>query len=227
MPEQPRRRFHELLELLQVRLLEMAGAAEDLFRRATDALLTRDRVLAEAVRLEDERVDQLELEVDERAIELLALQQPMARDLRQITAALKIANDIERVGDHAVKIANATRALCRLPPLADLPELAEMVHMTRAMLADSLRAYTDRDPQLAREIRVRDDEVDAMRTTLHRILVGRMIEEPDRITPALELLLAVQSLERVADLATNLAEETVFLVEGTVIRHEAPTESPA
>jgi phosphate transport system protein len=220
MPEQTRRRFHDLLEALQARLMEMAGAAEELVGRATDALLTRDGALAAEVRRGDERIDQLELQVDEQALELLALQQPMARDLRQITATLKIANDLERVGDHAVKIGHATRTLVGLPPVAELPQLREMVVMVRRMLSDALRAYTTRDPRLAREVRARDDRVDELRDALHRILVSYMLEDPRRITPALELIHISESLERIADLATNLSEETVFLVEGTVIRHE-------
>jgi phosphate transport system protein len=179
--------------------------------------------LAAALEEEDAEIDHLELEVDERALELLALQQPIARDLRQVMAALKIANDLERVGDHAVKICHATAALSRHPPLPELPELAEMIHAARRMLADALRAYTSRDPRLAREVRARDDRVDELRNVIHRILVRRMLEDSRRVNPALELFLVIQSVERVADLATNIAEETVFLVEGTVIRHGPET----
>jgi len=229
MPERFRRRFHELLEELQGKLLEMAGASEELVRLATEAVLARDAELARQVKEGDARIDRLELEVDERALELLALQQPMAKDLRQITATLKIANDLERVGDHAVKMAYATRTLAEAPPVPEIPQLREMIHITRRMLADALHAYTANDPQLAREVRARDDRVDELRDALHRILVSHMLEDPRRIGAALELIHVAESLERVADLATNLAEETVFLVEGTVIRHEpevAPGDAP-
>jgi phosphate transport system protein len=223
MIEQPRRRFHDLLEALQMGVLELAGASEAFIQKSTDALLSRDGELAAALEEEDAEIDHLELEVDERALELLALQQPIARDLRQVMAALKIANDLERVGDHAVKICHATAALSRHPPLPELPELAEMIHAARRMLADALRAYTSRDPRLAREVRARDDRVDELRNVIHRILVRRMLEDSRRVNPALELFLVIQSVERVADLATNIAEETVFLVEGTVIRHGPET----
>lgn len=226
MPEHPKRRFHDLLDDLQALILEMAGEAESFLGRATDALLARDGAEARRIRADDEVIDQIELEVDERALELLALQQPMARDLRQIVATLKVANDLERVGDHAVKICNATRTLTDFPPVPDLPQLEEMVGMTRDMLADSLKAFTARDGDLAREVRVRDDQVDRFRDALNRLLVSHMLEDPRRITPALELILVSQSLERVADLATNIGEETVFLAEGTVIRH-TPEEPPA
>lgn len=228
MNEQPRRRFHDLLEALQIGVLELAGASEAFIQRATDALLSRNGELAAALAAEDAVIDHLELEVDERALELLALQQPIAKDLRQVMAALKIANDLERVGDHAVKICHATASLASYPPLPELPELAEMVHAARRMLADALRAYTSRDPLLAREVRARDDRVDELRNVIHRILVSRMLEDSRRVNPALSLFVVIQSVERVADLATNIAEETVFLVEGTVIRHgpETPVREP-
>ncbi len=219
MFERPQRHFHDLLDSLQARLLAMAGEVESLLDRAIDALERRDTDAARKVRAGDRLVDELELEVDERALELLALQQPLARDLRQIFATLKIANDLERVGDHAVKIANATRALASHPPIPELPQFAEMTLLSRKMLSDSLRAYTTRDARLAREVRLRDDEVDRLRDAAHRILAEHMLSEPGRIPAALEHILISQSLERVADLATNIAEETVFLVEGTVIRH--------
>jgi phosphate transport system protein len=221
MPESLRRQFHDRLEDLQAKLIEMAGEAEALLGRSTTALLTRDQALAAKIREADERIDRLEVMIDEEALELLALQQPLARDLRQIAATLKIANDLERVGDHAVKISRATLRLLHHPPIADVPQLEEMVVSVRRMVADALRAYTTRDSTLARGIPIRDEQVDELRDTLHRILVGRMLEDPSRVTPGLQLILISQSLERAADLATNIAEETVFLVEGTVIRHEA------
>jgi phosphate transport system protein len=218
-PHAVRRHFHELLDDLQARLLEMAGAAEVQLGQAMEALLARDRARLEAARDGDTQVDAMELEVDEAALELLALQQPMAKDLRQIVATLKIANDLERVGDHAVKIAGAGLRMLEAPAFPELPEIVEMWGHSRSMLADALRACTTRDPELARAVRARDHRVDALRSTVHRILVSHMLEDPRRITASLELLLVSQSLERVADLSTNIAEETVFLVEGQVIRH--------
>jgi phosphate transport system protein len=215
----PKRHFHDLLDLLQARLLEMAGEAEDLLRRSVEALLARDRTELARVREGDAKVDALELEVDERALELLALQQPLAKDLRQIVATLKVANDLERVGDHASKIAAAGLHMLELPTAPELPRIAEMAALSQAMLSDALRSWSTRDPELARETRARDDRVDALRSATHRVLVSHMLEDPRRITASLELLLVSQSLERVADLATNIAEETVFFVEGRVIRH--------
>jgi len=219
MPNRPLRHFHALLELLHARLLEMAGEAEKLLHRATQGVLLRDPALLEPIEAGDARVDALELDVDERALELLALQQPMAKDLRQIVATLKISNDLERVGDHAVRIARSGLEVLRHSPIPDLPQLEEMVRMSQGMLSDALGAYSLRDTVVARELRIRDRAVDQLRSNVQRLLVAHMLEDPRRITPALELIRISQSLERVADLSTNIAEEIVFQVEGQVIRH--------
>lgn len=202
----------------------MAGEAEVLLEASIVALLARDKEGLEAVRAGDVRVDALELEVDERALELLALQQPMAKDLRLIVASLKVANDLERVGDHAVKIAWAGTRLLAAPASLALAQVEEMAGQSQGMLADALKAFVQRDPRLAREVRRRDDGVDRLRGVVHRLLVSQMLEDPRQISASLELLVVAQSLERVADLATNIAEETVFLVEGRVIRHHDPDE---
>lgn len=216
----PKRHFHDLLDLLQARLLEMAGEAESLLARVAEALLQRDGSDLAAIRSDDARVDALELEVDERALELLALQQPMAKDLRQIVATLKIANDLERVADHAVKISWAVERILTTPPLPNLPEVEEMFRLSRALLSDALRANTARDTVAARGVRIRDEEVNRLRNALHRLLVARMVSGESPVECATAYHSVAQSLERIADLATNIAEETIFLVEGRVVRHQ-------
>ena len=218
MTQERRRHFHEALDQLQDRLLEMAGEAEELVRKSAEALLTRNALLAKEVRKGDQVVDDLEQQVDDQVVELLALQQPMAVDLRRVVVALKIANDLERVGDHAVNIAKATKRMMDYPPLPELPEVAEMLRISQGMLADCLAAYVSRNPGLARDVHARDDRVDNLRRSLYRILVSHMLEEPRRISPALELLLVSQNIERIADLSTNIAEDVVFLVEGKPMR---------
>lgn len=218
MTQERRRHFHESLDQLQGRLLEMAGHAEELVRKAGEALLTRNVVLAKEVRKGDHLVDDLEMEVDERVVEILALQQPMAVDLRQVVVTLKIANDLERVGDHAVNISKATKRMVEYPPIPELPEVAEMLRIAQGMLADSLAAFVARNSELARDVHARDERVDNLRRSLNRILVSHMLEEPRRISPALELLLVSQNIERIADLSTNIAEDVVFLVEGKPMR---------
>jgi phosphate transport system protein len=218
-PDTPRRHFHDELDRLQDSLLEMAGIAERIVALAAEGVLTRDRTVSRKVIAEDDRVDELEVSIDELAVELLALQQPMARDLRLIIATLKVSNDLERAGDHGVNMARAAKRLAKLPPLPDLPEVAEMADMARGMLSDAMACFVARDTTRAREICLRDDRVDNLRESLFRILVTHMLEDPRRISPALELLLITQNLERIADLATNIAEDVVFLVEGRTIKH--------
>lgn len=219
--EQPRRHFHDELDTLQERLLEMAGLVEDIVRRAMEGFLERDPSVAEAVIQDDDRVDELEIEIDERALELLALQQPMARDLRLIMSTLKVANDLERVGDHGVNIARAGARLSDMAPVPMLPEVQEMGDISRGMLDDSLAAFVTRNSGTARMVCLRDDKVDNLQRSLYRILLTYMLEEPRRISPSLEILLVSQNLERIADLATNVAEDVVFLVEGRTIKHHA------
>lgn len=219
--QKARRHFHDELDTLQQRLMEMAGIVERTVARATRAVLDRDPTAAAAVIEEDGRVDDLEVEIDARVIELLALHQPMASDLRQIVAAHKTSNDLERVGDHAVNIAKAARRLADTHPLPELRELREMVEISREMLADALASYVSRNAGTARLVCVTDDKVDNLRRSLFRILVTHMLEDPKRIGGSLELLLVSQNLERVADLCTNIAEDVVFLVEGRTIKHGA------
>jgi len=221
MTQERRRHFHEELDRLQERLLEMAGLAEEQVRRADEALAARDAVLAKAVRKGDDRIDALELEIDEHVMELLALHQPMAVDLRRVMATLKIANDLERVGDHAENIARAVKRLLEYSPMPELPEVGEMFKIARGMLSDVLRAWTVRDPVLAREVHARDERVDRLRRSLSRILVSHMLEAPSRISPALEFILISQNIERIADLTTNIAEDVVFLVEGKPMGRKA------
>lgn len=219
-PEQiGRRRFHDDLESLQGTLLEMAGKVEHLVAAASAAVLARDPSAAKRITEADDDIDELEMDIDERVMELLALQQPMATTLRQLIAINKVANDLERVGDHGVNMAKAARRLADTQPLPEIRELSEMVEITREMLSDALAAYVARNPTTARMVCVRDDKVDDLRRSMFRILVTHMLEDPKRIGGALELLLVSQNLERIADLATNISEDVVFLVEGRTIKH--------
>jgi phosphate transport system protein len=222
----PRRRFHDELEVLQERLMEMAGLVEKVIGEALQAVLARDKTVAENVINTDNRVDELEMEIDERVVELLALQQPMASDLRQIVTSNKISNDLERMADHAVNISRAARRLADTPPLPEIRELAEMMDIVRAMVADALAAYVSRSAGKARMVCITDDKVDDLRRSLFRILVTHMLEDPKRLSGALELLLVSQNLERIGDLATNISEDVVFLVEGRTIKHGVEIAGP-
>jgi phosphate transport system protein len=221
------RHFERDLEALKQRLLHMGGRAEAVVRKAVDALKRRDASLAHEVFADDTVIDRLELELDDRCLQLLALQQPMARDLRFITAALKITNDLERVGDHAVNIAGSAERLSELPQLKPLVDIPRMAEMAGGMLHEALDAFVRRDAETARRICRRDDEVDGLNRQLFRELVSFMIEDPGTITRSMELILVARNLERVADLATNVAEEVVFIAEARVIKHHAEESAGA
>jgi phosphate transport system protein len=215
------RHFHEELAQVKSRLLAMSGEAEAALELAVEALLERAPDKAQAVIAGDRQIDAFEIEIEEQVVNLLALQQPMARDLRMLTSALKIANDLERVGDHAVNIAQSAERLIASRPIAPEPEIVEMARLAREMLSDALEAFIRGDAVSGREICRRDDKVDLLHRSVFRILLTFMMEDPHMISAGMELFLVSRNLERVADLATNIAEDVVFLVEGKSIKHHA------
>lgn len=225
------RHFHDQLETLKQRLLDMSELSESLVEASMEALLTLDVGRAETVIERDREVDALEIEVEQLAISLLALQQPMARDLRFLISAIKISADLERVGDHAVNIAQCARRLSDITPrMRPDPQIEEMSRRARKMLSDALDAFVRADGAMAREVCAADDQVDALHSSLFRTLLTYMAENPKLISASLELLLVSRNLERVADLATNIAEDAVFLAEGKQIKHhqeERETGAPA
>jgi len=221
------RHFHDELSHVKVRLLTMSGEAEAALGLAVEALLERDGEKARRVIAGDRVIDSMEVEIEEQCINLLALQQPMARDLRMLTSALKIANDLERVGDHAVNIAQSTERLTQARPITPEPEIVEMARLARDMLSDALEAFIRGDAAAGREVCIRDDKVDALHRSVFRILLTHMMEDPHMIGAGMELFLVSRNLERVADLATNIGEDVVFLVEGKSIKHHAEDRGDA
>ena len=220
------RHFHDQLAELKQRLLDMSARSEELIDLAVDSFRMRDAARAEAVVAGDPELDAMEIEVEQRAIALLALQQPMAKDLRFIIGAIKVSNDLERVGDHAVNIAEATLrlrgtsdGLNRLP--TPTPQIDQMARRTKQMLTEALDAFIRADGALGRAVCKLDDEVDALNESVFRVLLTHMMENPPTITSSLQLMLVSRNLERIADLATNIAEDAVFLAEGKQIKHHA------
>jgi phosphate transport system protein len=211
------RHFHHDLEALRDRLSEMAGRCETALAKATEALADRNVRLAEEVRLEDLAIDKIELEVESRCIAFLGLQQPVARDLRFLVASIRMSNDLERIGDHAVNIAQGAINLSRMPEHRPLEELPRMAEGTIEMLRDSVTAWLTGDSALARQVCERDVEIDAFKARVFSRLSALMVRDPSSVPRALELLLASRNLERVADLATNIAEEAIFVAEARVI----------
>lgn len=222
MTQAGHRHFHDELSQTKVRLLTMSGEAETAVRQAVEALLERDPDKARRVIGGDAIIDQMELDLEEECLNLLALHQPMAKDLRMLMTVIKIANDLERVGDHAVNIAqSAERIAAAARPITPEPEIVEMARLAREMLADALDAFVRADPAAGRDVCRRDDQVDAFNRSMFRILLTHMMEDPHSIGSGMELLLVSRNLERIADLATNIGEDVVFLVEGKTIKHHA------
>jgi len=220
-PQPAHRHFHDELSELKSTLLAMSAEAQTALSASVEALLQRDSTKAAQVISGDHRIDGFELEIEELVVKLLATQQPMARDLRLLMAAMKISNDLERVGDHAVNIAQSAERLLGSPPIVPEPEIVEMARLARRMLSDALDAFVRADAQAGRALCRRDDQVDGLHDSVFRILLTHMMETPHIISAAMELFLVSRNLERVADLATNIAEDVVFMVEGKTIKHHA------
>jgi phosphate transport system protein len=215
--------IHLQAELRQLnhRLLSLCTLVEDQAQTAVRALVERSHELAEVVERTDPEVDRAEIEIEEECLKILALYQPVAVDLRLVVAVLKVNNDLERIGDLAVNIARKAAALASAPPLEVAVDVAAMWGQARRMLHDSLDALVRGDAVLAADVRVRDDDVDRMKRHF-RVTIEELIQSaPDRIDGLLRLLAVVRNIERIADYATNIAEEVIYLVEGKITRHRA------
>jgi len=220
------RHFEQELEKLTGKLLEMSALVESAVYRSVQGVVEKNQELAEQVLKNEARINQLEIEVDDMAIGLLALQAPLATDLRLITAALKINTDLERMGDLSVSIAQSGIALIREPvirPLIDIPHIAGLA---QGMVRKALDAFVHRDPELARSVLASDDAVDNMRTASYHELISFMESNPAQISQSLYLLSVVRNLERIADHATNIAEDVLYLVKGIDVRHHNEQVKP-
>lgn len=215
------RHFERDLEELKQRLLWMASLAERAVHQALQSVFEKDEALANRVLEEEKAINDMQIEIDSRVMELAALQQPMAVDLRFIFSASRINNDLERIGDQAVNIAQSSLRILRHPqvkPYVDLPRMGELAE---GMVRDSLNALVQRDAELAKSVLTRDDEVDHLRDQIFRELLTYMMENSAFIFPAFELVLVTKNLERIGDHATNIAEDVIYMVAGKDVRHLA------
>jgi phosphate transport system protein len=211
---------HELGELKQ-RLLWMGSLAERAVHQAVQAVLDVEEHLAETVLEEENAINEMQMEIDERVTRLLAQQQLVAIDLRFILAVSRINNDLERIGDQAVNIAQSALRILRHPqvkPYVDLPRMSEIAE---GMVRDSLNALVRGDVDLARSVLARDDQVDLLRDQMFRELLTYMMENSAVVFPAFELILVAKNLERIGDHATNIAEDVIYIVAGRDVRHPA------
>jgi len=217
--------FQKELEQLKENLLKMAVMVEEAIRDSVRALVKRDDDLAKKVFEGEDRINKMEITIDDMCLKLLALRQPMAADLRFITSAMKIITDLERMGDQAVNIAERAISLNQEPQLKPYIDIPRMAEIAQSMVKDVLDAFVNRDSKLARSVCERDDIVDGLNDQVVRELITYMITDPKTITRAVHLMIVSRCLERIADHATNIAEDVIFMVDALVIKHHADVES--
>ena len=222
-----RHHFEDELQALKNRLLDMGALVEDRVHRAVHSLIDRTVEEAEVIIAADRQINDLHIEIDDRCLKLLATQTPLAADLRLITSAMKINSDLERIGDQAVNIAENVVKILPHPPLKPLIDIPRMAEIAEKMTRDALDSFVKRDPALARDVLRRDDEVDQLKDQVFRELLTYMMADPGTIQRALCLILISRNLERVADHATNIAEDVIFLVEAKDVRHHHLEEEKA
>ena len=213
------RHFDEELKELNKQLLKMSALVEEVISRSVKALVERKDNLAGEVIKSDEVINMLEIKIDELCLRLLALYQPEAVDLRFITSAMKINNDLERIADQAVNIAERAQEIIKQPLLKPLIDIPRMATLAQKMVKDSIDALVNKDEALARDICKRDDEVDNLNDQVFRELLTYMMQDPKTITRAVELILVGRHLERIADHATNIAEDVIYFLKGKTIKH--------
>jgi phosphate transport system protein len=215
------RHFSVELEELNHKLLQMAGMVESAIQRSVRSLVEQDRDLAQQVIRDEPQINRMEMEIDGVVTRLLALRQPVAKDLRFLTAALKINTDLERMGDLANHIAERSLSLMHHPlvkPMIDIPKMAVLV---QSMLLKCLEAFVNSDSDLARSVLISDDEVDQLRDQVYAELLATMQRDPTVVPAAVDLIFVARNLERIGDHTTNIAEDVVFLIKGIDVRHRA------
>jgi phosphate transport system protein len=215
------RHFAQELEELNQAVLLMGGFVESSLHCSVQALQERDERLANRIIEDEPRINQMEMDIDSRVTRLLALQQPVAKDLRFLTSVLKINGDLERVGDLAVHIARRTLSMLRRPPMKPISDIPKMASRAEDMLHKSLDAYVKQDAELAESVLPADLEVNDLRDRVFAELIQVMQTEPENVPSALDLMFVARHLERTADHSTNIAEDVIFLVRGENVRHHA------
>jgi phosphate transport system protein len=208
-----------MIEDIKKDLIFMANEVEDMLYQTLKALEKQDKKLAEAVLKMDEKVDVQEVQIEEKILSLLALQQPVAVDLRFIVGALKMNNDLERIGDHACNIANTAIKLADQPYLKPLKDIPQMGKIAREMLHDAVHSFINQNPEMARDVCARDNEVDKLHFKVIDDIIKVLHDKMDKVNQGVELIGITRDLERIADLSTNLGEEVVFMKEARIIRH--------
>ncbi|OIO38805.1 MAG: phosphate transport system regulatory protein PhoU [Candidatus Omnitrophica bacterium CG1_02_49_16] len=219
------RHFDEELIRLKQKLLEMGDMTQEMIEFSIKALVDRKEKLINQVLQMEEKINRMEVEIEKETIRLLATRQPTARDLRLLTGILKMNNDLERIADQAVNIAEIDVYLLKEPLLKHLIDIPHMAVLARRMVRDSLKAFIHHDHELAKQVCLDDDKVDRLNDQVFRELLTYVIEDPKKITRAVDLILVARNLERIADHATNISKNVVFIEEGKNIKHHLEEEA--
>ncbi len=212
-------KLEEDLNNLTKLLVNMATSAEEMIVKSVRALIERNMILAEEVIKSDDIINKMEIEIDNLSIKILALYHPEAKDLRKVTMIMKINNDLERIGDHSVNIAKKVITIADKPPVKPLIDIPRMAEKAMEMLRESIESFVNSDEELARQVCEKDDEVDELEPQIMRELITYMLSDPKTIDQSIQLILIARDIERVADLATNIAEDTYYIESGEIIKH--------
>jgi phosphate transport system protein len=217
-----KRHYEEELNALKETVLRMGGLVEKMTHVVIQALVERKPEMLGEVRVLETQVNQLHIDIDEICLEMIALRQPTAKDLRFITAAMKINQDLERIGDQAINVTERAESLLTVPPVKPLIDIPRMAEIAKEMLKDALDAYVKGDVELAQKTILRDDIVDQLKDQVFRELLTYMMADPGTISRSMDLILVSRHLERIADHATNVCEDVIFMVKGKDVRHQGP-----
>jgi phosphate transport system protein len=215
------RHFDEELQNVKKKLVDMAALVEESITKSLDALKKKDLKIADEIRELDHRIDKLEIMIEDMCIELIARHQPVGKDLRFLIGAIKMNNDLERMGDHSVNIADCIKYVIEAPAIDQITNIWTMAKIVKEMLRDSVQSFIDNDAVKAQKVCERDSVVDAMRNETIRILLTHMLQEPKKIESAIQYMLVAKNLERIADLSTNICEDVVYIAQARVIKHHA------
>ena len=217
-------KYEEELALLNKKLLEMASLVESMIAKSIKALREGNMILAQEVISTDEQVNAMEIEIDNLCVKILALYQPEAKDLRTVTMIMKVNNDLERIGDHASSISRMALFMADYPPIKPLLDIPKMADKAMEMLREALDAFIRRDAKLAVVVCQKDDEVDNYEPQIVRELITFVMSDPSMLNRALRYIYVARHIERVADLATNIAENTYYIATGEILKHQHTSE---
>jgi phosphate transport system protein len=215
------RHFDEELQNVKKKLMDMAAMVEESITKSLDALRKKDLKMADEIRALDHKIDQMEIAIEDMCVELIARHQPVGSDLRFLIGAIKMNNDLERMGDHSVNIADCIKYVIEASAIGQIMNIWAMAKIVKEMLRDSVQSFIDNDATRAQKVCERDSVVDSMRDETIRILLTHILEEPENVGSAIQYMLVAKNLERIADLSTNICEDVIYITQARVIKHHA------